>query len=100
MRSLIGSLFSGILLIVIAVLLATFYFLGTSSGSRYLLTFVPHLETEQVEGSVLSGLSIANLRYDDTEQQLHIEKLQIVLDLSALTSRRFTIEKIRAEKIQ
>lgn len=87
-----------------AVLLAT-WLAGTASGTRWLAArsaaYLPAaLSFEGLEGSLLGGLTIADLRWRDASAEVTVAELFVSLRLPPLFSRHVDIEVLRANEIR
>lgn len=94
----IGFLLS---LIVLSVVLI-WGVLDSGSANRYLLTRAAHyvdgLTIEGINGTVLNGLSIQTLRYQQGRGHLQFNQLKFKLDLGCLWSSHICVDQLRWAK--
>lgn len=105
MKKWLKRLFAGFLLILMLLLGATWYLLGTQSGVAWLLqtadSFVPgDFSVQQVEGDLLGQLRLANLKYETPDMLLNMAEVRLSWQPGELWQRVLHINELGADQIQ
>ncbi|MDF2179481.1 translocation/assembly module TamB domain-containing protein [Aliiglaciecola sp. CAU 1673] len=97
-----ASLLALMLLFVLLVSLFA-YVAGTTSGARWAVAisqqWVPALSLTINEGTLLRGLVVSNLHYQDATLELAIEELSVDLSTRDLVLPRFKLQQLHARGI-
>jgi len=96
-------LLPGSLMLVVVVLGFVLWLLGTSSGTRLLLsTAVAQLDgqVEDVQGSVLDDLRVGHLRLSLPGTEVELRALRLDVDWQALWQRRAHVRELSADTVR
>jgi translocation and assembly module TamB len=78
--------------------------LGTAPGARWIaaraVAALPALSIERVEGSIIGGLRLAGLRWDDGRTAVRVERADAEIALAALLGGRIALDALAAEGVE
>ncbi|WP_102798001.1 translocation/assembly module TamB domain-containing protein [Bowmanella denitrificans] len=104
LKPLLRALLLGLALLLTLLLLGGYWLLATQSGTGWLLTQaqanVPGLKVGQHQGSLLFGLTLSDLHYQQTNLDVNARQLELDISARALLLPHLVVQKLKVNELR
>jgi len=98
-RWLVRWLLLSVLVLVLLVLGVVFFFLGTNAGLNIGLSFVPGLQVGQSQGSLLTGLQLQQVHFQQTGVDAQVQAVKLDWHPSELFQRKAHVSQLHVNGV-